>query len=196
MFEMGTEAWAVIVRDAPGVRGRLRRAPARRQARARADDGVRPRRRPPDLERRPGFDGWARLLAPGGLLAALTLLAINRVVAELRLRGGLWGRLIGGRRRSSSGPSGDRATSGRKGLAPGAPDGGSGARDRGSPRDALAVLETDGSISIVPMTSPRPGRRSTCGRSPPLRIIRSTIDGGTWARGSRAWCGLSGTRAR
>ncbi len=91
----------------------------------------------------------------GGILAAFVLLALNRTVTLLRLHGGLWGRMIEGtptvlvedgqliepRMRREGLESEELEMV---------------AREHGiDSLDAvkLAVLETDGSISIVPMTS-------------------------------------------
>jgi uncharacterized membrane protein YcaP (DUF421 family) len=156
MFQMGTEAWAVIVRTLlvyAGVFIGLRLAGKR------------------ELGQMTVFDLAVVLLisnavqnsmvgldfsVQGGLLAALTLLAINRVVAELRLRGGLWGRLIEG--------TPTVLVEDGQAIEPHLRKEGlehqelqmvvreHGIEDLREVR--LAVLETDGSISIVPMTSP------------------------------------------
>lgn len=92
----------------------------------------------------------------GGVLAAFVLLILNRGVARLRLLGGVWGRLIEGTpsvviadgqfidphlRKESLERAEVEMVIREHGL--------------GSVGDVrLAVLETDGSISIVPRTSP------------------------------------------
>jgi uncharacterized membrane protein YcaP (DUF421 family) len=97
----------------------------------------------------------ADLSVQGGILAALTLLALDRALAVLRLRGGLWSRVIEGT------PS--VLVEGGELVEPNL-------RREGLEREQLemvmrehgvdsiasvklAVLETDGSISIVPKTS-------------------------------------------
>ena len=92
----------------------------------------------------------------GGVIAGLTLLAINASLSALRLRGGLWGRLLEGTptvlvedgefipphlRKEGLERSEVEMAMREHGIA--------------SVRDVkLAVLETDGSISIVPRDSP------------------------------------------
>jgi uncharacterized membrane protein YcaP (DUF421 family) len=96
------------------------------------------------------------LSVQGGIAAAVTLLALDRAVARLRLHGGVWGRLIEGT------PSvlvedgqliephlrKEKLDRGELEMV---------IREHGveSLEDVkLAVLETDGAISIVPRTSP------------------------------------------
>ncbi len=92
----------------------------------------------------------------GGVIAGLTLLAVNASLSALRLRGGLWGRLLEGTptvlvedgefipphlRKEGLERSEVEMAMREHGIA--------------SVRDVkLAVLETDGSISIVPRDSP------------------------------------------
>ena len=92
----------------------------------------------------------------GGVIAGLTLLAVNAGLSALRLRGGLWGRLLEGTptvlvedgefipphlRKEGLERSEVEMAMREHGIA--------------SVRDVkLAVLETDGSISIVPRDSP------------------------------------------
>ncbi len=92
----------------------------------------------------------------GGVIAGLTLLAINASLSALRLRGGLWGRLLEGTptvlvedgefipphlRKEGLERSEVEMAMREHGIA--------------SVRDVrLAVLETDGSISIVPRDVP------------------------------------------
>ena len=92
----------------------------------------------------------------GGVIAGLTLLGINASLSALRLRGGLWGRLLEGTptvlvedgefipphlRKEGLERSEVEMAMREHGIA--------------SVRDVkLAVLETDGSISIVPRDSP------------------------------------------
>jgi uncharacterized membrane protein YcaP (DUF421 family) len=91
----------------------------------------------------------------GGILAALVLVILNRVVALLRLRGGLWGRFIEGTPTVLV-EDGDLIEPHlrREGLEK--PELEMVVREHGidSLHDVkLAVLETDGSISIVPRAS-------------------------------------------
>ncbi len=92
----------------------------------------------------------------GGVIAGLTLLVVNASLSALRLRGGLWGRLLEGTptvlvedgefipphlRKEGLERSEVEMAMREHGIA--------------SVRDVkLAVLETDGSISIVPRDSP------------------------------------------
>ena len=92
----------------------------------------------------------------GGVIAGLTLLAVNAGLSALRLRGGLWGRLLEGTptvlvedgefipphlRKEGLERSEVEMAMREHGIA--------------SVRDVkLTVLETDGSISIVPRDSP------------------------------------------
>ena len=153
MFEMGTDAWAVVARTLlvyVGVFVGLRLAGKR------------------ELGQMTVFDLVVVLLianavqnamvgldfsVQGGLLAALTLLVANRVIALARLRGGVWGRLIEGTPTvlvedgELIEPRLRREGLERQELE-------MVIREHGV--DALsdvklAVLETDGSISIVPM---------------------------------------------
>jgi uncharacterized membrane protein YcaP (DUF421 family) len=92
----------------------------------------------------------------GGILAAFILLAVNRIIAMLRLHRGAWGRLIEGKptllvkdgkvlRSALRKEELDRA------------DVEMAAREHGIrsiEEVQMAVLETDGSISIVPMSTP------------------------------------------
>jgi uncharacterized membrane protein YcaP (DUF421 family) len=155
MFEMGTEAWAIVVRTIlvyGGVFAGLRLAGKR------------------ELGQMTVFDLVVVLLIAnavqnamvgadvslqGGLLAAAVLLVANRVVAEIRLHGS-WGRLLEGtptvlvedgqliephlRKEGLEQQELEMVV-----------------REHGVQRLTdvkLAVLETDGSISIVPMSSP------------------------------------------
>jgi uncharacterized membrane protein YcaP (DUF421 family) len=91
----------------------------------------------------------------GGILAALTLLVVNRFVAAFRLHGGAWGRLVEGTPTVLI-EDGDLLWPHLKkeGLEPTELE--MVMREHGidSLGDVkLAVLETDGSISIVPMSS-------------------------------------------
>jgi uncharacterized membrane protein YcaP (DUF421 family) len=155
MFELGTEAWAVILRTLlvyAGVSVGLRLAGKRELGQMTVFDlavvllianAVQNAMVGPDFS------------VQGGLLAAFTLLAINRVVAELRLRGGLWGRLIEG--------TPTVLVEDGQAIEPHLAKEGLEdeelrmvIREHGIENLAdvrLAVLETDGSISIVPTTS-------------------------------------------
>jgi uncharacterized membrane protein YcaP (DUF421 family) len=95
------------------------------------------------------------LSVQGGILAAVTLVALDRVVAAFRLRGGLWSRLLEGspsvlvEEGELVEPNLRRERLERSELE-------MVMREHGVDSLAdvkLAVLETDGSISIVPKTS-------------------------------------------
>lgn len=93
---------------------------------------------------------------PGGILAAVVLLAANRGVALLRVQGGVWGRLIEGTPAVLV-EDGDfiEPQLRKEGLDRKEVE--MVVREHGLESIAavkLAVLETDGSISIVPMSSP------------------------------------------
>jgi uncharacterized membrane protein YcaP (DUF421 family) len=155
MFQMGTDAWAIVVRTLlvyVGVFVGLRLGGKR------------------ELAQMTVFDLAVILLISnavqnamvgadvslqGGLLAALVLLVVNRAVSLLRLQGGVWGRLIEGtptvliedgelvephlRREGLERQELEMAI-----------------REHGVDslsQVKLAVLETDGSISIVPAGS-------------------------------------------
>jgi uncharacterized membrane protein YcaP (DUF421 family) len=96
------------------------------------------------------------LSVEGGLLAALVLLVANRAVSLLRLRGGTWGRLIEGTPTvlvedgELIEPHLRREGLERQELEMVVRE--HGVESLGKVR--LAVLETDGSISIVPAGSP------------------------------------------
>lgn len=155
MFDMGTTAWIIAARTTLvylAVFGALRLAGKR------------------ELGQMTVFDLVVILLisnavqnsmvgldfsVQGGLVAAFVLIALNRAVAFARLRGGRWGRLIEGTptvliedgqliephlRRESLERDEIEMVVREHGI--------------GSLGDVkLAVLETDGSISIVPMAS-------------------------------------------
>jgi uncharacterized membrane protein YcaP (DUF421 family) len=156
MFEMGTDAWAVVARTLlvyVGVFVGLRLAGKRELGQMTVFDlvvvllianAVQNAMVGPDFS------------VQGGLLAALTLLVANRVIALARLRGGVWGRLIEGTPTvlvedgELIEPRLRREGLERQELE-------MVIREHGV--DALsdvklAVLETDGSISIVPMGTP------------------------------------------
>lgn len=156
MFRMGTDAWIVIVRTLlvyVGVFVGLRVAGKRELGQMTVFDlavvllianAVQNAMTGPDFS------------VQGGLLAAGVLLLANRAVALLRLRGGPWGRLIEGtptvlvedgqliephlRREGLEHQELDMVVR----------EHGVGSLDQVK----LAVLETDGSISIVPMGTP------------------------------------------
>jgi uncharacterized membrane protein YcaP (DUF421 family) len=155
MFEMGTEAWAIAARSAlvyVAVFVGLRLAGKRELGQMTVFDlvvvllianAVQNAMVGPDFS------------VQGGVLAAFVLIALNRVVAQLRLRGTLWGRLIEGTptvlvedgepvephlRREGIERSELEMVVREHGV-----DSLTGVK--------LAVLETDGSISIVPMAS-------------------------------------------
>jgi len=155
MFEMGTEAWAIAARSALvylAVFLGLRLAGKR------------------ELGQMTVFDLVVVLLianavqnamvgtdfsVQGGILAAFVLLALNRLVALLRLRGGPWGRLIEGTPTVlvEDGETIEPHLK-REGLERAELE--MVVREHGVDSLAqvkLAVLETDGSISIVPMAS-------------------------------------------
>jgi uncharacterized membrane protein YcaP (DUF421 family) len=153
MFEMGTDAWAVVARTLlvyVGVFVGLRLAGKRELGQMTVFDlvvvllianAVQNAMVGPDFS------------VQGGLLAALTLLVANRVIALARLRGGVWGRLIEGTPTVLV-EDGEliEPRLRREGLEPQELE--MVIREHGV--DALsdvklAVLETDGSISIVPM---------------------------------------------
>ena len=156
MFDMGTQSWSIVVRTALvylGVFAGLRLMGKR------------------ELGQMTVFDLVVVLLIAnavqnamvgpdtslqGGLLAALVLLGFNRAVAWLRLQGGPWGRLIEGTPSvlvedgQFIGPRLRKEGIDRQELE-------MMVREHGlaSISDVkLAVLETDGSISIVPLSSP------------------------------------------
>jgi uncharacterized membrane protein YcaP (DUF421 family) len=92
----------------------------------------------------------------GGILAAFVLLAANRIVAMLRLHRGIWGRLIEGKPTLLVKDGKVLASALRKEELDQA-DVEMAAREHGIRTIAevqMAVLETDGSISIVPMSTP------------------------------------------
>jgi uncharacterized membrane protein YcaP (DUF421 family) len=156
MFEMGTDAWAIVLRTLAvyaGVFVGLRLAGKR------------------ELGQMTVFDLVVVLLianavqnamvgadvsVQGGLLAAAVLLLVNRAVAELRTRGGTWGRLIEGTPTVLVEDGQTIEPHLRKeGLEHQELE--MVVREHGVDRlsdVALAVLETDGSISIVPKSSP------------------------------------------
>ena len=92
----------------------------------------------------------------GGILAAVVLLVLNRVVALLRLQGGRWGRLIEGTPTvlvedgELIQPHLRKEGMERQELEMVVREHGIESLEKVK----LAVLETDGSVSIVPMTSP------------------------------------------
>ena len=156
MFEMGTDAWAIAARSAIVYLALflgLRLAGKR------------------ELGQMTVFDLVVILLianavqnsmvgsdfsVQGGILAAVVLLVLNRVVALLRLQGGRWGRLIEGTPTvlvedgELIQPHLRKEGMERQELE-------MVVREHGIESLAkvkLAVLETDGSVSIVPMTSP------------------------------------------
>jgi uncharacterized membrane protein YcaP (DUF421 family) len=155
MFEMGTAAWAIAVRTALvylAVFIGLRIAGKRQLGQMTVFDlvvillianAVQNAMTGPDFS------------VQGGILAALVLVILNRVVALLRLRGGLWGRFIEGTPTVLV-EDGDLIEPHlrREGLEK--PELEMVVREHGidSLHDVkLAVLETDGSISIVPRAS-------------------------------------------
>jgi uncharacterized membrane protein YcaP (DUF421 family) len=156
MFQMGTEAWAIVVRSAlvyVAVFAGLRLAGKR------------------ELGQMTVFDLVVILLianavqnsmvgsdlsVQGGILAALVLLVLNRAVALLRLRSTRWGRMLEGTPTvlvedgQLIEPSLRREGLERQEVE-------MVVREHGVDSLAdvkMAVLETDGSISIVPMASP------------------------------------------
>jgi uncharacterized membrane protein YcaP (DUF421 family) len=155
MFEMGSEAWAIAVRTALvylAVFAGLRLAGKRELGQMTVFDlvvillianAVQNAMTGPDFS------------VQGGILAALVLLVLNRAIAVLRLRGGAWGRFIEGTptvlvedgeliephlRREGLERAEIEMVVREHGV-----------ESLGEVR--LAVLETDGSISIVPMSS-------------------------------------------
>lgn len=155
MFEMGTEAWVIVVRTLvvyAGVFLGLRLAGKR------------------ELGQMTVFDLVVVLLIAnavqnamvgsdvslqGGLIAAAVLLAANRFVASLRLHGGAWGRMLEGTPTvlvEDGQPIEPHLR--KEGLERDELE--MVVREHGVERLAdvkLAVLETDGAISIVPMSS-------------------------------------------
>jgi uncharacterized membrane protein YcaP (DUF421 family) len=153
MFRMGTDAWAVVLRTLlvyAGVFVGLRLAGKRELGQMTVFDlvvvllianAVQNAMTGPDFS------------VQGGLLAALTLLVANRVIALTRIHGGSWGRLIEGTPTvliedgELIEPHLRREGLERQELEMVVREHGveslSGVR--------LAVLETDGAISIVPM---------------------------------------------
>jgi uncharacterized membrane protein YcaP (DUF421 family) len=155
MFEMGTDAWAIAVRSVLvylAVFLGLRLAGKR------------------ELGQMTVFDLVVVLLianavqnamvgadfsVQGGIIAAVVLLILNRAVAFLRLRGGVWGRLIEGTPTvlvedgQPIEPHLRREGLERSELEMVLREHGVAAIDDVK----LAVLETDGSVSIVPMAS-------------------------------------------
>jgi uncharacterized membrane protein YcaP (DUF421 family) len=155
MFEMGTEAWAIAIRTALvylAVFGGLRLAGKRELGQMTIFDlvvillianAVQNAMTGPDFS------------VQGGVLAAFVLLGLNRLVSILRLRGERWERFVEGTptvliedgrlieeqlRRERLAPAEIEMVVREHGVA--------------SLDDVqLAVLETDGSISIVPRTA-------------------------------------------
>ena len=156
MFRMGTDAWAVVVRTMivyVGVFVGLRLAGKRELGQMTVFDlvvvllianAVQNAMVGPDFS------------VQGGLLAAFTLLVANRVIALARLRGGTWGRLIEGTPTvlvedgELIEPRLRREGLERQELEMVIREHGVDTLDDVK----LAVLETDGSISIVPMSAP------------------------------------------
>ena len=154
MFEMGTEAWVVVVRTAlvyTGVVVGLRLAGKRELGQMTVFDltvvllianAVQNAMVGPDLS------------VQGGLLAAVTLLIVNRALAALRVHGA-WGRLIEGTPTvlvedgQPIDPHLRRERLERQELEMVVRE--HGIQDLAGVK--LAVLETDGSISIVPATA-------------------------------------------
>jgi uncharacterized membrane protein YcaP (DUF421 family) len=155
MFEMGTAAWAIAARTALvylAVFLGLRFAGKR------------------ELGQMTVFDLVVILLisnavqnamvgadfsVQGGILAALVLLVLNRVLAFLRLRGGVWGRLVEGTPTVLI-EDGDVLWPHLRKEGMERSELEMVIREHGVDSLAdvkLAVLETDGSISIVPATS-------------------------------------------
>jgi len=156
MFEMGTDAWAIAARSAIVYLALflgLRLAGKR------------------ELGQMTVFDLVVILLianavqnsmvgsdfsVQGGILAAVVLLVLNRVVALLRLQGGRWGRLIEGTPTvlvedgELIQPHLRKEGMERQELEMVVREHGIESLEKVK----LAVLETDGSVSIVPMTSP------------------------------------------
>jgi uncharacterized membrane protein YcaP (DUF421 family) len=155
MFEMGTAAWAIAIRSALvylAVLLGLRLAGKRELGQMTVFDlvvillianAVQNSMVGPDFS------------VQGGILGAFVLIALNRVMALLRLRGGLWGRVIEGTPTVLV-EDGELIEPHlrREGLEQAELQ--MVVREHGidSLEDVkLAVLETDGSISIVPMAS-------------------------------------------
>jgi uncharacterized membrane protein YcaP (DUF421 family) len=155
MFELGTEAWAIAVRTALvyiAVFVGLRLAGKRELGQMTVFDlvvvllianAVQNAMVGPDFS------------VQGGVLAAFVLIALNRAVAQLRLRGATWGRLIEGTPTVLV-EDGELIEPHlrREGLERAELE--MVVREHGVDSLAdvkLAVLETDGSISIVPMAS-------------------------------------------
>jgi uncharacterized membrane protein YcaP (DUF421 family) len=156
MFDMGTEAWAIAARSAIvylAVFAGLRIAGKRELGQMTVFDlvvillianAVQNAMVGPDFS------------VQGGILAAFVLIVLNRAVALLRLQGGTWGRLIEGTPTVlvEDGELIEPHVR-REGLERSELE--MVVREHGvdSIGDVkLAVLETDGSISIVPMASP------------------------------------------
>lgn len=155
MFEMGTDGWAIVARSAivyVAIVAALRLAGKRELGQMTVFDlvvvllianAVQNAMTGPDFS------------VQGGILAAFVLLAMNRVVALLRLHGGRWGRLIEGTPTVLV-EDGDLIEPHlrREGLERAELE--MVVREHGVDslsQVKLAVLETDGSISIVPMAS-------------------------------------------
>jgi uncharacterized membrane protein YcaP (DUF421 family) len=156
MFEMGTDAWAIVVRTALvylAVFAGLRLAGKRELGQMTIFDlvvillianAVQNSMVGPDFS------------VQGGILAAFVLLVLNRGVALLRLRSVRWGRLLEGTPTVLV-EDGQLIEPGlrREGLERQEVE--MVVREHGVESLAdvkMAVLETDGSISIVPMSSP------------------------------------------
>ena len=156
MFEMGTAAWAIVVRTTlvyVAVVLGLRLAGKRELGQMTVFDlvvallianAVQNAMTGPDVS------------VQGGVLAAFVLLALNRAVTLLRLHGGAWGRLIEGTPTVLV-EDGELIEPHlrREGLERAELE--MVVREHGIDSLAsvkLAVLETDGSISLVPMASP------------------------------------------
>jgi uncharacterized membrane protein YcaP (DUF421 family) len=156
MFEMGTEAWAIVARSALVYLALflgLRLAGKRELGQMTVFDlvvvllianAVQNSMVGPDFS------------VQGGILAAVVLLVLNRVVALLRLQGNRWGRLIEGTPTvliedgELIQPHLKKEGMERQELEMVVREHGIESLEKVK----LAVLETDGSVSIVPMTSP------------------------------------------
>jgi uncharacterized membrane protein YcaP (DUF421 family) len=156
MFEMGTDAWVIVVRSALVYLALflgLRLAGKRELGQMTVFDlvvvllianAVQNSMVGPDFS------------VQGGILAAVVLLVLNRVVALLRLQGNRWGRLIEGTPTvliedgELIQPHLKKEGMERQELEMVVREHGIESLEKVK----LAVLETDGSVSIVPMTSP------------------------------------------
>lgn len=155
MFDMGTPAWGIVLRSLlvyVAVFGGLRLMGKREMGQMTVFDLVVILLIANAVQN--AMVG-ADVSVQGGLLAAFVLLVVNRAVALLRLRGARWGRLLEGTPTVMI-EDGETVQPHMRKEGLDRDDVEMAIREHGlSSASAikLAILETDGSISIVPMTS-------------------------------------------